>query len=78
MTTQSPGGPRTTYEDRERIIECAENGEDFDALAATLNVNRCTAYAIVRNHHRQKKETMVLITEQLGVLNVYRREEVGP
>lgn len=35
-------------EDRRRIVQCFENGEDFVALAATLNVKRTTAYSIVR------------------------------
>ena len=41
-----PGGPRTTYEDRERIIECAELGvlnvyrrEDDESLDLKSTMN---------------------------------------
>ena len=44
-----PGGPRVNYFDRERIVDAYENGEDFIALAATLNIKKTTAYTIIIN-----------------------------
>lgn len=43
-----PRNKRTTNEDRARLIESYERGDDFVALAATLGVRRTTAYGIIR------------------------------
>ena len=43
-----PRNRRTRNEDRARLIDCYERGEDFVALADTLGVKRTTAYAIIR------------------------------
>ena len=43
-------GNRTPVEDRRRLIEAHQRGDDFIALALQLGVNRTTAYSIVRLH----------------------------
>ena len=44
------GNYRTTKQaDRERILDSANRGEDFVAVAAVLGVKRTTAYNIVRS-----------------------------
>ena len=41
---------RHTLEDRQRVVDSFERGEDFIALAETLNIKRTTAYSIVRRY----------------------------
>ena len=43
---------RTSDDDRRRIVECFNDGGNFVALAATLRINRCTAYSIIRCYQR--------------------------
>lgn len=46
---------RTSNEDRSRIVESYDSGEDFLALAHTLGVQRSTAYSIVRTYQREDR-----------------------
>ena len=43
---------RIADDDRQRIIECFNNGQDFLTLAATLGVKRTTTYSIVRRYNQ--------------------------
>ena len=43
-------GNRTPVENRPRLIEAHQRGDDFIALALQIVVNRTTAYSIVRLH----------------------------
>ena len=47
-SSKMPDEPRMNYFDCERIVDAYENGEDFIALAATLNIKKTTAYTIIR------------------------------
>ena len=40
---------RTTDQDREKLVECHENGEDFVIFGHNLGIRRPTAYLIVSN-----------------------------
>lgn len=48
---------RNTNEDRERILQCANRGDDFVQLARSLNINPKTASSWVRNGQLAKKPT---------------------
>ena len=39
---------RISVEDKQRIVDAHERGEDYVALARQLNTKRTTAYAIIR------------------------------
>ena len=54
---------RTSNEDRRRIVESYEAGDDFIALATTLGIKRTTAYSIVTTFQRQSRTTAI---EQAG------------
>ena len=45
----------TSNRDRDHIVECYSQGQDFLALAVTLGVNRSTAYGIVRNYQQTER-----------------------
>ena len=47
-----PYAPRASVRDRERIISAFERGEDFIQVVAAMNINRSTAYSIVRTYQR--------------------------
>lgn len=50
---------RTSNEDRSRIVESYNAGEDFVALADTLRIQRTTAYSIVRTYQREERTDAV-------------------
>ena len=55
-------GNRTPVEDRRRLIEAHQRGDDFIALALQLGVNRTTAYSIVRLHQEYHRvEPLVVV-----------------
>ena len=41
-------------DDRQRIIDAFEAGEDFLAIATALNIKRSSAYSIVRTYQNGK------------------------
>ena len=44
---------RTSEQDRARLVECFEDGEDFVSLALTLGIKRTTAYSIVGTYVKE-------------------------
>ena len=41
---------RITLQDKQRIIEAHENGEDYVEVARVLGIKRGTAWSIIRRH----------------------------
>ena len=50
-----PGNKRIPLEDRRRLIEAYEEGEDFVALTHLLKINRSSAYSIIRLYQSEHR-----------------------
>ena len=50
-----PGNKRIPVEDRQRLIDAYEDGEDFVALAHYLKINRSSAYSIIRLYQSENR-----------------------
>ena len=64
----------TTNEDRGRIVQAYEDGEDFLSLAYTLGIRRSTAYLFHRYmlcERREEVEVVRLTTKQFMIVGMY-------
>ena len=46
---------RASFEDKKRLIDAHENGEDYEEVARVLGIKRGTAWSIIRRYQQSQR-----------------------